>query len=91
MELLAPVFGAAVIGIVIGGVLSRIFSPRVAIWLGLAVLALAVVLLITGSLKQGWDGLGYTVAAVIFATPIAAGSGLVGLIAWYFSRKQNDT
>lgn len=87
MDILPIVLGAAVIGAVIGAILARVFAARVALILALVFLGVAAILLMMGREAQGWDGLGYTIPALLVAAPMAAGCGLVGLIAWYFPRR----
>ena len=87
MEIPVIVLGAIVIGVVVGGLLARLFSARVPMILALALLVVAAALLMMGRQMQGWDGLGYTISAILVAVPMAAGCGLVGLIAWYVPRR----
>ncbi|MCB1406116.1 MAG: hypothetical protein KDK01_07585 [Rhodobacteraceae bacterium] len=87
MEILIVVIGATAIGVVIGGILARVFAPRVPMILALGLLVLAAILLLMGRQAQGWDGIGYAIGALFVATPVAAGCGLVGLVAWYFPRR----
>ena len=50
MEAFAIAFGALVIGVVLGGSLARLASPRVAMIVALALIVLAAVLLVLGQL-----------------------------------------
>ncbi|WP_323037332.1 hypothetical protein [Pararhodobacter sp.] len=86
MEIVVLVFGALVIGVVFGGIVARVFAPRVAMISGGILVGLAGFLLVVGARKQGFDGLGYSITALIFVFPAALGSGVVGLVAWYFGR-----
>lgn len=88
MEVLVIVFGALVIGVVLGGLLARVFSPRVAMICGLILVVLAVVLLVIGERIQGYEGLGYSIPALVAVLPSAVGCGLTGLVAWYFRRSK---
>ena len=88
MEAFAIAFGALVIGVVLGGSLARLASPRVAMIVALALIALAAVLLVLGQLGQGWDALGYGILALLVVAPMGVSAGLVGLLAWWGLRRR---
>lgn len=88
MEVVVLVLCALIIGVVVGGLLARVVSPRVAMICGLILAVLAGVLLVIGARKQGFDGLGYSISALVFVLPAAVGSGVTGFIAWYFGRRK---
>ena len=88
MEILVIAFGALCVGAVLGGLLARLVSPRAAMIAGLAVAVAAVVSLVIGSGQQGWDGLGYTIVALLVLAPMALASGAVGLLAWFGLRRR---
>tara|TARA_R110002124_G_scaffold65539_3_gene179204 strand:- start:493 stop:759 length:267 start_codon:yes stop_codon:yes gene_type:complete len=88
MEAFAIAFGALVIGVVLGGSLARLASPRVAMIVALALIVLAAVLLVPGRLGQGWDALGYGILALLVVAPMGVSAGLVRLLAWWGLRRR---
>lgn len=88
MEVLSIVIICLVIGVVVGGILARVFSPKVALYGALLVIGAAAVLLAMGAQRQGWEGLGFVITALVFCAPLAVGMGLVGLLALYGMRRR---
>jgi len=86
MEIMAIAFGALVIGVVLGGVLSRVVSPRAAMFAGLLLLGLAGVLLL-GRQAFGLGDIGTSIVSLLFLLPAGGGSTLVGLVAHRASRR----
>lgn len=87
MELLVVAFGALVIGVVIGGIVARVFSPRAALGVSVVLFVLAGVLWLIGANMNGWDGLAYLLPGLLGAAPAGLGAGVVGLIAFYGQRR----
>ena len=87
MEILIVVLGAAVIGLVAGGILARVVALRTLFIVALVLFGLAGVLLFLGSQLVGFDGIGYTITAMLVVTPVAAAIGLIGLIVWFGGRR----
>jgi len=88
MEAFAIGFGALILGGVLGGVLARVISPRAALFLSLGLLGVFVILMVRRQLSEGWDAIGYFVLAVFYVAPACVGSGLVGLLAMWGSRRR---
>ena len=69
---------ALALGLAAGWMLARLWRPGAA-WGVAGVLAVAVVaLILAGRQAQGFEGLGYAIAAVVMLTPAALGAALGG-------------
>ncbi len=76
------------VGLAAGWLLARFWRPGAA-WGLVALLAVAVVaLILAGRQAQGFEGLGYAIAAVVMLTPAALGAALGGwLSGWLGGRR----
>ncbi|MFN3955204.1 MAG: hypothetical protein ACK4LQ_12195 [Pararhodobacter sp.] len=80
---------SALFGLALGWGLAAWLAPRAALWVTLALLAVAAGMVLMGRSAGGWDGLAYAILAILMFVPAALGCGLGGLGVWLRRRRRS--
>lgn len=81
--------GSALLGAALGHVLARWVAPWLGWALAAALLGAAVLLVLSGQGRPGFDGLGQVIMAVLMAAPAGLGAALGTVIALARARRQD--